>query len=726
MLFTFCAFVSFGAVDFEKEVEPILESKCFSCHSPVKGNPKAGLRLDTAEGIMKGSKKNKVVVPGKPDDSLLYQRVKLPKDDTDLMPPDGKGDPLTQAEQDKVKNWIAEGCNFGSWKGKESSAEAPASPAADAAKPADSGSSRLHNVELLHQAALKAAGDHAVAALPAAPIKIEKSVKGAARQIDELVEANYKAQNVKPNPPADDATFIRRVYLDAAGRIPTYGEAKDFLESKSPDKRSEIINRILGSYAYESRQYDYWADLLRVQSRFRGISAGNYEEWIKDAIRKNIPYDQFVRDLLTAEGHVYQNGASGYYLRDSGMPLDNMANTVQLFLGTSLTCAQCHNHPFDKWSQKQFYEMSAFTAGVETVRRPDKDERRKYQEMAKLEVDNKVKQAAKNLVRRTRYGFVTDDPKRALRLPDNYMYDDAKPKAVVVPTAIFGEGVSKESLKDRRTIYAEWMTSPDNPRFTLNIANRLWKQVMGRGLIEPTDDIRDDSVASNPALMAYLTELMKSLKYDQKEFLRVLYNTQTYQRESSIFEGGDAVYHFPGPVMRRMTAEQMWDSFMTLIVPDVDRREGRRRDGYGESMEAVEQIMDMTPEELLQAAEAIANRREMRMQRKKDDPTELGSDEEMMPNAKLGKKGPKKISSALAENSPAPQIVLTGNEVNLNRAAKGGGRKAQMAERAQKAKRPAFRREIPIPPGFVRASELPQPAPPGHFLDQFGQSDRDT
>ncbi len=717
------AFGASAAVDFSRDIEPVLESKCMECHSTVKGAPKAGLRLDTSEGILRGSKKNKIIVPGKPDESLLYKLASLPKDDVDVMPPEGKGEPLTPEQLNKLREWIAEGCNFGSWTAHDFGAT---KSAATSEKKKDSPAPA--------EAAKSVAKAPISFAVPVSPVPVDRSLKGAARQIDELVAANYKTHNVQPNPATDDATFLRRIYLDAAGRIPTYDETVSFLESAAPNKREQLINALLGSEAYVSRQYNYWADLLRMQSRFRQVSSGNYQDWVKDSIRKEKPYDQFVRELLTADGHIYENGASGYYLRDSGMPLDNMANTVQLFLGTSLSCAQCHNHPFDKWTQKEFFEMAAFTAGVETVRRPEKGERQKYQVLAQMDLDNNVKQTARKLVRDTRYGFVSEDPKRQLRLPDNYKYEDAKPKSVVAPAALFNAEAAPLHPKSRLQAYADWMTSPDNPRFAMVIANRLWKQAMGRGLIEPVDDIKDDTQASNPALMAYLTELMKSLKYNQKEFLRIIYNTKTYQRQSSVFEGGDAVYHFPGPVLRRMSAEQIWDSVMTLTVPGIDQRQGKRNKGYGESLEEIERIRNMSPEELLGLAEELANRRGPKKAPAKKAAPEVGSDDEMMSPAAPAKKA-KGLSDAMNESSSP--FVLTAGKANPKRASKIAEREEMMEQRMLQqvkakakaramAKAKAKPKEVPFNPGFVRASELQQPAPAGHFLEQFGQSDRET
>jgi hypothetical protein len=470
------------------------------------------------------------------------------------------------------------------------------------------------------------------------------SPKDAAQKIDAILQADWKKASLQGNPAADDNTFVRRLYLDVIGRIPTTREAEAFISSKEPDKRAKLIDKLLGSEAYVQHMYNYWADVLRLTSNGNqtgAITGSAYMNFVKDSLRTNKPYDQFVRDMVAAQGKAWETGAIGYYMRDRGMPLDNMANTVRVFLGTRIECAQCHNHPFDKWSQMQFYKMAAFTYGVETQdynggtvgevrdllreqeqeavkaiaepkrpQRPDRpkikgqltqEERQKlekdyvaamqkYAEAEKTyavqmkdtrakqeEVRQKIRKEQRNFqepmndIRDTmRYTSVSERD-RKVTLPHDYQYNDAKPKSVVTAGTMMGHECVTQPGETPLQAYARWMTSKDNPRFTSVIASRLWKKAFGLALIEPLDELMDGTIPMIPELQTHLEGLVKELNYDMKAYLRVLYNTSAYQRQVTREEIAPGIaYHFTGPVLRRMTAEQMWDSFVTLINPNPD------------------------------------------------------------------------------------------------------------------------------------------------------------
>lgn len=565
--------------------------------------------------------------------------------------------------------------------------------------------------------------------------------------IDRLVEEQLDAHDQKPNRLTTDATFLRRIYLDVIGRIPTLDEAKSFLASKDRNKRASLIDELLNSPGYVSHQFNFWADILRLKNRLGGGNPGKpYVDFVKDALASNVPYDEFVHQLLTSEGPALErgNGATGYYLRDQGMPEDNMANTVRIFLGTRLECAQCHDHPFDKWTQREFFEMVAFTGGMQTRIAPSgmRNAQAVRRAIRTSDADARVKQIATNLVRPLTYG-VEGTGTGLARLPDSYQYDDGDPneivtaktlfehKALVEPTIPVSRNVNRRPRSKRfknaipgakdigsRTVFAEWLTSPDNPRFTKVIVNRLWKKAFGIGLIDPVDDITDETVASNTKLLEYLAQQMIYLDYDMKQFFRAVYNSNTYQREASSWEvGAAAEYHFPGPSLRRMSAEQLWDSFLTLAVPELDARKNPRDKlaglgPAGDAYQRFEQIKEMTVSEIMELAETeLQLRNNPNQRRKKYRDAMMASNE----------------NRELRNENAAMREQLTDFRRLAKRARQ---RKNPLAARILQQKirdlsKQLKHRPTRVAPDLVRASELPSPAPVGHFLREFGQSDRE-
>ncbi len=414
-------------------------------------------------------------------------------------------------------------------------------------------------------------------------------IRERSREIDRLVEANWTKHKVDGSPYINDQVFMRRAYLDIVGTIPSGREAIEFINVKNPHKRQILIDYLLDTEGYVSHYYNYWADILRLQSQINNIDLHNYVSWVKESLRENKPYDKFVYELITAKGRVWENGAAGYYLRDRGMPLDNTANTVAIFLGTQIGCAQCHDHPFEDWTQRQFYEMAAFTHGV-NPRGVDsgspRDFQKKRREVTQRMTNRNLTPEEQRLVRRLIQANVwnVQDPaggKSRLKLPSDYQYDNGKPGELISPKVIYGSQAGSSSRQTSRELYARWMTSSKNPFFAKVIANRLWKKVMGVGLIEPVDAI-EGAEASNPELLQFLTEEMIRLDFDMKEYVRLLMNTDLYQRRAVYQETLEEAYHFPGPTLRRMTAEQLWDSLVTLSMdkPETGKYEELIRPRY--------------------------------------------------------------------------------------------------------------------------------------------------
>ena len=401
-------------------------------------------------------------------------------------------------------------------------------------------------------------------------------------EIDSILERTWQKKDLPPNAIVSDETFVRRIYLDVVGRNPGITEIRAFLADPSPAKRANLIESLLGSEGYVNHMYHFWADLLRINSH-RGsafLTVPHYIRFVKESLRSNKPYDQFVTELVTAEGGAFENGAIGYHYRDVGMPLDNMANTVRVFLGTRIECAQCHDHPFDKWTRMDFYQMAAFNFGIKVAGNTSQprfliDRDREVKSDRAMDADTRKRLIWAHARMRPRfYGNMTmayDAHKRRLRLPHDYQYDDAEPKSTVTEKVLFGQMPEIPEPGQRLKRFGEWLTAPDNPRFTIVIVNRLWKKAMGVGLIEPIDDMTDTTSSSQSELMTFLEKTMISHDYDVQAFQRIIFNTRAYQRESTraVPHPGTEQpgYSFNGPALRRLSAEQIWDSLVTLINP---------------------------------------------------------------------------------------------------------------------------------------------------------------
>ncbi len=506
------------------------------------------------------------------------------------------------------------------------------------------------------KAAGKAAGKSKVTSLSA-------SVRDGAAKIDALVAANYG--DAKAGRLTNDEEFLRRVYLDVNGAIPGYEQARAFLDSKDPDKRQKLIDQLLDSPGYVSHMYNHWADLLRISNRTRGDAGGNFPKWIKESLAKNMPFDLFVYEMITARGKASDNGAAGYWLRDDGMVLEITATTAQVFLGTQIGCAQCHDHPFDNWDMKQFYQLAAFTSEVTTrdpgFRNKELNEARRRANSGDL--PREVGQAVQNMLREASYG-VSDQPRKTLRLPRDYQYDNGKPGQVVAAHVIFGDAPSTAKDLTNRERYARWLISPSNPQFTQVIANRLWARLFGIGLVNPVDDFSELNKPTNPALLAHLTRTMQDLRYDMKEFQRLVLNTKTYQLATNREDYNKDNFRHQAGVLRRLTAEQLWDSFITMVVED--------------------------------------------------------------PNAGIGELSPPAMGGMMMMAAPSTSKVdftrMTADQIIAYAEKMIADRKADRRD----ATRPAAARPARINPNLMRASETRQPAPPGHFLREFGGSARET
>lgn len=509
----------------------------------------------------------------------------------------------------------------------------------------------------------------------------EEKLLAAARQIDLRIAKIYKRKGVAVPADASDPVFLRRSFLLTVGRIPTVAEARVFLESDDPRKRVLLTRYLVNSKGYNSHMGNWLIDMLRVQENFANRrTAAPYMAWVRKAVAENMPFDDMARELLSAQGPMWENGAVGYYIRDKGMPLDNMANTMRLFLGTRMECAQCHDDPFEDWERMDFYRLAAFTNGQGEVNRGPWNT--VWQEM------RDAKQERTPLGRMMR--FLGDEVYYAslggagtgrIKLPGDYQYSDGDPGEWVSARTLHGKSFGKTTRMSKRRDgddglerFAAWVTSPQNDRFTTIVVNRMWKRIIGTGLFEPVDEYRPPEETTSPELTRYLVGLMKALDYDLKAFQHTLMLTRVYAFASSdrVPRPGEKPL-FDGRKIERMSAEQYWDSLVTLVAGNPDKLPARG------------------------ASNAIIYG---------GRPVLVGE----MDMAQLQKE-------VLAIKSPKQLRKYAQNLLDRIQQSKGGGKEQMGMIMRNAGKRGALR-------GIARASELQSPAPKGHVLQIFGQSDR--
>ena len=498
-------------------------------------------------------------------------------------------------------------------------------------------------------------------------------IASAAADIDRLVGVVLTANKQALNAPATDEQFLRRIYLDAAGRVPTAKEAATFLASNAPDKRAKLIDDLVFSPSYSMQMFNWMADLRRVKDTFaKGVPAFSFEDWLKTRIAANAPWDKLVSEMITADGRLCDNGATGFMLFDAEMPLDGVSNLMTTFLGTNMACAQCHDHPLAEWKQRDFYQMAAFFGATD-----GKDEAIGSAIKKAVRADASLPKAAALKVEQMNTFRMEDADKQKLTFPKDYKYKDAKAGDPVTPALIaWSKGdkslpvynVSTKNPAQLRDEFARWLTSPQNPRFATNIANRVWKKAFGLGVIEPVNDIDDLAEASSPELMAHLTFVMKAAKFDLREVQRVIYNSKTYQSSASATPDlGKAKYLFNGPLVRRLSAEQVWDSLIVTAVGTYADNVLLRR---GDDLKAM--ALPAGKVTLAEIKNAV-------------DRTKAAF-------SSSGKDGSKKV---------------------------GGGSTLGLAN-GYDGDKPVSRFSLML----ARASELPQPSPETHFLRLWGQGDR--
>lgn len=348
--------------------------------------------------------------------------------------------------------------------------------------------------------------------------------------IDELVFTKLKKVGMPPSENCDDATFLRRVTIDIAGRLPTLDESNAFLADQAGNKRNKAIDRLLASPDYADNFANKWAALLRNKRNKETDKRGNYSfhRWIRSAFNSNVPYDQFARQILAASGDMLHNPPVAWY-REVKTTQQQLEDTAQLFLGTRIQCAQCHHHPFEKWSQNDYYSFSAFFSRV--GRKPGRlpGEEMVYHKRGVAKATNK------------------------------------KNNKPVLPAGLGATPLELGPDEDPRQALVDWMSARDNKFFSHTLVNRYWKHFFSRGLVEPEDDMRETNPATNPALLDGLAEHFIKSGFDLKGLIRSICQSRTYQFSAEPNQHNTKDKHnFSRYYPKRLKAEVLYDAIDEL------------------------------------------------------------------------------------------------------------------------------------------------------------------
>ncbi len=350
--------------------------------------------------------------------------------------------------------------------------------------------------------------------------------------IDERNLATLRSLNLPPSPPADDATFLRRATLDATGTLPPAESVAAFLADTDPGKRTALVDRLLASPEYVDYWAYRWSDLLLISSKkLQPATMWAFYRFVRQSVADNLPWDEFARKVLTARGSTLANGAANYFVlhRD---PIDLTESTSMAFLGLSLTCARCHNHPLEKWTQDQYYGMANLFSRVAL-----KDGDGRGEVIVSAATDGDIRH-----------------PRRGV---------------VMAPQPLDGDAVPVDARGDRREAFAAWLASPENPYFDRALINRVWANFFGRGLIDPEDDLRATNPASDPELLDWLVQDFRAHGRDVKHLIRTIMTSAAYARSADPLPGNAADTKFLSHYTpKRLAAEVLLDALSRVTGVD--------------------------------------------------------------------------------------------------------------------------------------------------------------
>ena len=541
--------------DFVRDVQPILEAHCVRCHED--GNAKGGLRMDTRGDFFEGGSDEESVVPGQPDASGVIRRILLRPIDEGHMP--DKGRALEPAEIDTLVAWVKGG---GTWPdGVTLTAREPEPP---------------------KRAPM--------------PDRSPENPADAARMLDGMIRHTLDSERIAPTGPVADLAFLRRASIDLIGRIPKTGEIDTFLTWPEDTRRAQLVDSLLDHPRFADRWSVFFADMLRIRSGQPG--ADRWLGWVHGSLRDGKPYDHMVRELVASSGRPGSAPAVGFLLAESANPLELGAVTAQIFLGVQIGCAMCHDHPYDDWEQRDFYEFSAFFGKTRQVGR--RDQGTNYITEAK---DNTVMwppedQAAgkKRAPVDSHYPFAlvefAETPEYLRRfetkrsahqnIAGNASAEAALDELLDAVDTKAGDTVLSDARAESRALnvendlyktselranLADRITDPRNPYFARAFVNRLWAELIGHGFVEPLDNFSAYNDPVHGAALDFLAQEFIASGFDIRELMRIILASEAYQRATlpadvAVSERERFERHFASAPARRMLGETLYDSIV--------------------------------------------------------------------------------------------------------------------------------------------------------------------
>ena len=364
-----------------------------------------------------------------------------------------------------------------------------------------------------------------------------QQVPSSTKHLDRHINAVLKREGIQPSEMSKDTEFLRRIHLDMTGKIPTPEEVLDFLKDGSPNKRQKKIEHLLQSEAYLNYWTKLWVTWLIGRRGDNDERRIGLTSWVQDVLRKNMPYNQFVQELIAADGELRDNGAGNYIMRYERSPVVLTSHTSRLFLGLPMQCAECHDHKTEAWLQEDFYGIAAFFTGIDSKQNG-------YIQTVNFVGDE----------RRMNNYLITNIPQKSIWVE--------RLKAEVPPRFLDGTEYDGTPIGKRKAL-AQWLTDKSNPYFSRAIVNRIWKHFTGRGFVEPLDGFGEENLPTNPVLLEWLANDFVIHGYNLQHLMRTILNSETYQRTSETNETNkDDERYYSHAYVKPLSAEQFFYSML--------------------------------------------------------------------------------------------------------------------------------------------------------------------